>query len=346
MNKPTNSPGDEAALPVDRLTIWLNENVRGFRDPLGVQRFAGGQSNPTFKLEAVSGNYVLRRKPAGDVLPTAHAVDREFRVLSAVEKAGIPVPRVHALCTDPAVIGSMFYVMDLVPGRVFWDPRLTDLSPQERSQIFDSMNGTLAAIHNLDPDAIGLGDFGPRQSYLARQITRWTKQYRAAETTPNDAMERLIEWLPKHAPSEGELRIVHGDYRLDNVVIHPTEPRIVAVLDWELATLGNPIADFAYHAMTWRIPPALFRGLAGVDFDNSGIPDEQTYLTKYMQRRNVNPPDNWHFYIVLSLFRIASILQGIAKRAADGTAANADASEVGSKAGPLAALAWQLASRL
>jgi aminoglycoside phosphotransferase (APT) family kinase protein len=280
------------------------------------------------------------------VLPTAHAVDREFRVLSAVGQVGIPVPHVHALCTDSTIIGSMFYVMDLVQGRGFWDPRLPDLSPRDRGRSFDSMNQVLAAIHNLDPDAIGLGDFGPRQSYLARQVSRWTKQYRAVETTANDAMERLIEWLPKHLPSEGELHVVHGDYRLDNVLIHPTEPRIVAVLDWELATLGNPIADFAYHAMTWRIPPFLFRGLAGVDFVNLGIPDEPEYLAKYFERRGSKAPDNWDFYIVLSLFRIASILQGIAKRAADGTAANADAKEVGSKARPLAALAWQWAETI
>jgi aminoglycoside phosphotransferase (APT) family kinase protein len=346
MDKPANSPSSEATLPLDRLTVWLNENVRGFRGPLHVQRFAGGQSNPTFKLQAASGDYVLRRKPAGDVLPTAHAVDREFRVLSAVGRAGIPVPRVHALCTNSAVIGNMFYVMDLVPGRVFWDPRLPDLSAADRDRIFDSMNEALAAIHNLDPDSIGLCDFGPRQSYLSRQVARWTKQYRAAETTANYAMERLIDWLPRHLPSEGELRVVHGDYRLDNVLIHPTEPRVVAVLDWELATLGNPIADFAYHAMTWRIPPLLFRGLAGVDFANLGIPDERKYLAKYFERRGTKAPDNWDFYIVLSLFRIASILQGIAKRAADGTAANEDAKEVGSKAEPLAVLAWQWASCL
>jgi aminoglycoside phosphotransferase (APT) family kinase protein len=346
MNIPANSLENNSDLPVDRLTVWLNENVAGFRGPLQLKRFAGGQSNPTYKIEAASGDYVLRRKPIGNVLPTAHAVDREFRVLSAVGQAGVPVPRVHAICTDFAILGSLFYVMDFVPGRTFWDPRVPELSPEDRSRLFDSMNRVIAAIHDLDPESVGLADFGPQHSYLARQVSRWTKQYRAAEATVNDSMEKLIEWLPKNLPSEGELRVVHGDYRLDNVLVHPIEPRIVAVLDWERATLGNPIADFAYHAMTWRIPPLLFRGLAGVDFANLGIPDEPKYVAKYFERRNGKAPDNWDFYIVLSLFRIASILQGIAKRAADGTSANADANEVGSKARPLANLAWQWASRL
>ncbi|MGY8632030.1 phosphotransferase [Bradyrhizobium sp. 14AA] len=346
MNSPLTSSGSGGPLPLDRLTDWLCGNLDGFRGPLRVERFAGGQSNPTFKLEAASGNYVLRRKPAGDVLPTAHAVDREFRVLGAVGRAGIPVPRVHALCTNPEVLGSMFYVMDWIPGRVFWDPQLPGLGARDRGHIFDSMNSVISAIHSLDPDAIELGDFGPRQGYLARQVTRWTKQYRASETTPNEAMEQLIRWLPSHLPNEGELRVVHGDYRLDNVLIHPTEPRIVAVLDWELATLGDPLADFAYHAMTWRIPPKLFRGLADVDFAGLRIPDERQYLTNYVERRGVKAPSNWDFYIVLGLFRLASILQGIAKRAIDGTAANADAGDLGGKALPLAELAWRLASRL
>ena len=346
INEPAASTGSDSPLPVDRLTDWLNDNLPGFRGPLRVERFSGGQSNPTFRLDSASGSYVLRCKPTGNVLPTAHAVDREFRVLGAVGRAGVPVPHVHVLCADPAIIGSMFYLMDRVPGRVFWDPRLSDMSVRDRGHIFGSMNRVIAAIHNLDPDLIGLGDFGPRQAYLTRQVTRWTKQYRSAETTPNEAMEQLIEWLPKHLPSEGELRVVHGDYRLDNVMIHPTEPRIVAVLDWELSTLGDPIADFAYHAMTWRIPPALFRGLAGIDFADLGIPAERQYLTQYVECRGIKAPENWDFYIVLSLFRIASILQGIAKRALDGTAANTDAVDVGSRAAPLATLAWQLASRL
>ncbi|TWH01166.1 aminoglycoside phosphotransferase (APT) family kinase protein [Mesorhizobium sp. J18] len=327
----------------DRLEAWLRQHVEGYRGPLRIERFAGGQSNPTFKLCAASGDYVLRRKPVGNVLPSAHAVDREFRVLSALAGTGVPVPRVHALCTDDAVIGSMFYVMDLVPGRVFWDPRLPELSKEERGAIFDSMNDTIAKIHALDPDALGLADYGRKGAYLERQVARWSKQYRASETVPNPAMDKLIEWLPQHLPPEGETRIVHGDYRLDNLLIHPQEPRVVAVLDWELSTLGDPMADFAYHAMTWRIASELFRGLAGIDFARLGIPDEQSYLDAYLRRVGLGRPEHWEFYLVLSMFRIAAILQGIARRAIDGTAADANAKAVGAKAVPLSELAWKVA---
>jgi aminoglycoside phosphotransferase (APT) family kinase protein len=346
MDECGNSATTTKALPVERLNAWLCANLPAYRGPVSVEPFAGGRSNPTYRMKAASGEYVLRRKPVGQILPSAHAVDREFRVLGAVRAAGIPVPRVHVLCTDATVIGSMFYVMDFVPGRVFCDPRLPDLSREERTAIFSSMNTVIAAIHDLDPDAIGLADFGPRSAYLVRQVTRWTKQYRAAETNHIQAMEKLIEWLPKHIPAEGELRLVHGDCRLDNVLIHPTEPRIVAVLDWELATLGNPIADFAYHTMSWRIAPELFRGLAGIDFAGKGIPDESAYVSSYLANRRLARPAQWEFYIVLSLFRIAPILQGIAKRATDGTAANADAKDVGRKPLPLSELAWELASRV
>jgi aminoglycoside phosphotransferase (APT) family kinase protein len=333
---PTGLPGTE------RLVAWLSAHVPGFRPPLRLERVAGGQSNPTFKLFAASGDYVLRSKPVGDVLPSAHAVDREFRVLQALAGSGVPLPRVHALCSDESVMGSMFYVMDFVPGRVFWDPRLPELPPAERAAIFDSMNATIARIHSLDPVAIGLGDFGRPGSYLERQVARWTKQYRASETSHNLAMERLIEWLPAHLPEAGPTRLVHGDYRLDNLIIHPTEPRVVAVLDWELSTLGDPVADFAYHMMTWRIAPDLFRGLAGTDFAAAGIPDERRYLELYLERTGLPEPADWEFYLVLSLFRVAAIIQGIAKRALDGTAANADAVVVGAKARPLSDLAWTL----
>ncbi|MFC6761488.1 phosphotransferase family protein [Sulfitobacter porphyrae] len=244
----------------DALTAWMQENVTRFSGTPVLSKFEGGQSNPTFRVTSDSGAYVLRRKPMGPVLPSAHAVDREFRVLSAMAAANIPVPRVRALCLDESVIGSNFYIMDLVPGRVFWDPRLPDLSTQERAGIFDSMNETIARIHSLDPDTIGLGDFGRKDDYLTRQVSRWTRQYEAARMDPNDAMERLIEWLPRHIPPEHPARVVHGDYRLDNVLVHPQEPHVSAVLDWELSTIGNPIADFAYHLMTWRIAPDLFRG--------------------------------------------------------------------------------------
>ena len=338
--------GDRQSLDAARLSTWLEANVPGFRGPLTIDRFKGGQSNPTYLLSSPSGDYVLRRKPAGDVLPTAHAVDREFRVLKAVEGTGVPVPHVHALCTDDSVIGSMFYVMDRVPGRVFWDPRLEELSKRERGAIFDSMNETIARIHALDPVAIGLGNYGRHGGYVERQVRRWSKQYRASETGPNVAMEALMGWLPEHMPAEGETRLVHGDYRLDNLLVHPVEPRVVAVLDWELSTLGDPTADFAYHMMSWRLAPALFRGLAGVDFAAAGIPDEESYLQSYLARTGRPRPDNWGFHIVLSLFRIAAILQGIARRAIDGTASDPDAAAVGAKAVPISQLAWSIAENI
>jgi aminoglycoside phosphotransferase (APT) family kinase protein len=328
---------------LDRLSDWLSANIAGFAGPVRLERVAGGQSNPTFRLHAASGDYVLRSKPQGEVLPSAHAVDREFRVLEALAGSGVPVPPVHALCRDDQVFGSMFYVMDLVPGRVFWDPRLPELTPQERSAIFDSMNETIARIHTLDPVALGLGDFGRTGAYVQRQVGRWTKQYRASEIEPNEAMERLIDWLPRHMPEDGDTRLIHGDYRIDNLIIHPTEPRVAAVLDWELSTLWDPIADLAYQLMSWRFPPDLFRGLAGTDFRAAGIPDEDEYLAAYLARTGVAKPVHWEFYIVLSMFRIAAILQGIAKRAVDGTAANADAEEVGAKARPISELAWSIA---
>jgi aminoglycoside phosphotransferase (APT) family kinase protein len=326
-----------------RLNEWLEAHVEGYRGPTRIEKFADGQSNPTFRLSAKSGEYVLRRKPMGNVLPSAHAVDREFRVLNALAATDVPIARVHALCTDSDVIGSMFYVMDLVPGRVFWDPRLPELAPDERTSLFDSMNETVARIHSLDPDALDLNDYGRKGGYLERQVARWSKQYVASQTVPNPAMDSLMEWLPRHLPEESETRIVHGDLRLDNLIIHPTEPRVVAVLDWELSTLGDPIADFAYHVMTWRIPPDLFRGLAGVDFAAAGIPDEDAYLGAYLRRVGRPRPAQWEFFLVLSLFRIAAILQGIAKRSIDGSASSANAAEVGAKAVPLSQLAWELA---
>jgi aminoglycoside phosphotransferase (APT) family kinase protein len=335
-------PFDDAAA-LDRLSGWLALNIAGFAGPVRLKRVAGGQSNPTFRLHAASGEYVLRSKPRGDVLPSAHAVDREFRVLEALAGSGVPIPRVHALCRDESVFGSMFYVMDFVAGRVFWDPRLPELARHERSAIFDSMNETIARIHSLNPVALGLGDFGRTGAYVQRQVGRWTKQYRASEIEPNEAMERLIDWLPRHLPEDGETRLIHGDYRIDNLIIHPTQPRVVAVLDWELSTLGDPIADLAYQLMSWRFPPDLFRGLAGIDFQAAGIPDEHTYLAAYLERTGVAKPADWEFFIVLSMFRIAAILQGIAKRAVDGTASNPDAAVVGAKAKPISELAWSIA---
>lgn len=329
-----------------RLADWMQANVEGYTGPLTVEQFKGGQSNPTYKLTTPSRSYVLRRKPPGTLLPSAHAVDREYRVLAALAETDVPVARVHALCEDEQVIGSVFYVMDFVEGRVFWDQRLPELSRAERAALFDSMNETIARLHRVDPQAVGLGDFGRPGNYMARQVARWSKQYRASETEELPSMNALIDWLPRHLPPEGGTRIVHGDYRMDNLIVHPTEPRVVAVLDWELSTLGDPLADFAYHAMSWRIAPDLFRGLAGVDFAALGIPTEAEYLAAYCRRMGLPEVEQWDFYIVFSLFRIAAILQGIAKRALDGTAASAQAVEVGRKARPLADLAWSFARHL
>jgi aminoglycoside phosphotransferase (APT) family kinase protein len=329
-----------------RLERWLAANVVGFRGPFHSSPFTGGQSNPTYKLTAASGTYVLRRKPPGPLLPSAHAVDREFRVTSALRETGVPVARAHALCEDPSVIGSMFYVMDFVDGRVFFDPRLPELSRSDRAALFDSMNATIARLHRVDPNAVGLTDFGRAGNYMGRQISRWSKQYRASETEDMPSMNALIDWLPRHLPAEGETRVVHGDYRLDNLIVHPTEPRVIAVLDWELSTLGDPVADFAYHMMVWRIAPELFRGLAGIDFEKLGIPDEAPYLATYCRRTERATIAAWEYYLVFNLFRIAAILQGIAKRALDGTAADPGAAELGRRARPLADQAWELARRI
>jgi aminoglycoside phosphotransferase (APT) family kinase protein len=333
-------------LPLDRLEAWLRGHVEGFKAPMAAERFSGGQSNPTYKLAAASGDYVLRRKPPGPLLPSAHAVDREFRVMRALAETAVPVPHVHVLCEDDAVIGSAFYVMEHLDGRIFWDQRLAGIAPSDRAATFDSMNAVIAALHNVDYEAVGLGDFGRPGNYMARQIARWSRQYRASETEPIAAMDSLIDWLPQHLPAEAQPAIVHGDYRMDNLVFHKTEPRVIGVLDWELSTIGDPLADFAYHALTWRVTPELFRGLAGVDFAALRIPDEPAYVAAYCFRTGRKAIPGWEFYMVYSLFRIAAILQGIAKRAIDGTAASADAAEQGRLARPLAEQAWALARSL
>ena len=335
-------------LPLDRLEPWLRDQVAGFRGPVAARRFAGGQSNPTYRLTAASGDYVLRRKPPGPLLPSAHAVDREFRVMRALADTAVPVPRVDALCEDDAVIGSAFYVMEFLDGRIFWEQHLPEVAPAERGMMFDSMNAVIAALHSVDYAAVGLGDFGRPGNYMGRQIARWSRQYRASETEKIAAMDRLIDWLPLHLPQEGAPSIVHGDYRMDNLVFHKTEPRVIGVLDWELSTIGDPLADFAYHVMTWRVTPELFRGLAGIDFAASGIPDEAAYVASYCRRtgRTAIPKSTWEFYMVYSLFRIAAIVQGIAKRALDGTAASHEAGEFGRLARPMAEQAWALAETL
>jgi aminoglycoside phosphotransferase (APT) family kinase protein len=325
------------------LESYLRENIPDFEGPLLVEQFKGGQSNPTFLLRAGSRTYVMRRKPPGKLLPSAHAVDREYRVITALAKTGVPVPKTYLLCTDEAIAGTMFYVMEHVEGRVLWDPLLPGMSPDERRAIFAEMNRVIATLHKVDYNAVGLGDYGKPGNYFARQIDRWSKQYQASETEPIQAMDRLIEWLPRNIPSNEATSIVHGDYRLDNVIFHPTEPRILAVLDWELSTLGHPMADFAYHAMAWRLSPTEFRGLRGADLAALGIPTEAEYLDMYLRNTGSSRPmrKDWEFYIVFNLFRAAAIFQGVMARAVAGNASSARAVETGKRARPTAEFAWK-----
>jgi len=322
------------------LAAWMRQHVAAFDGDIRVEQFKGGQSNPTFLIAAGGRHYVMRRKPPGDLLPSAHAVDREFRVITALANTDVPVAKGHALCEDTSVIGSMFYVMDHVEGRILWDPKLPGMTRDERGAIYDEMNRVMAALHRVDPSAIGLDGYGRPGAYIERQVARWTKQYKAAETETIDAVDRLIDWLPRHMPAEGETRIVHGDYRLDNVIFHPTEPRILAVLDWELSTLGDPLVDFAYHCMTWRMSAeGNSRGLAGTDLVALG------YLERTGRPTAVSERD-WTYYLVFNMFRLVGILQGIAKRAQLGNASNATAVETGKRARPLAEQAWALARTL
>ena len=333
-------------LPLARLEAWMRDRIGGFRGPLAAEQFEGGQSNPTYKLRSGAGSYVLRSKPLGQLLPSAHAVDREYRVMRALSGTEVPVPEVHALCEDDSVIGRAFYVMEFLDGRIFWDPRLPGLSRAERKAMFESMNTVITALHSVDHVKVGLAEFGRPGNYMARQIARWSRQYQASETEKQPAMDRLIEWLPRHLPPEGASRIVHGDYRIDNLIFHPTEPRVIGVLDWELSTIGDPLADFAYHAMAWRVTPELFRGLAGVDLAALGVPTEDEYVAAYGERTDHGRTADWEFYMVYSLFRLAAIMQGIAKRAIDGTAASPEAVELGRRARPVGDQAWTLARSL
>ena len=335
-----------ADIDTSPLERWLDQHVPGYRGPSALVAVVGGVSNPTFRLDAASGRYVLRRKPMGVLLASAHAVEREFRVLRALADSAVPVPHAHALCEDDGVIGSAFYVMDHIDGRTLHDATLPGMTATERGAVYASMNETIAALHGIDPDSVGLDDFGRPSHYLARQVARWTKQYRASETTPIAAMDALIDWLPHHIPAFEATAIVHGDFRLDNLLLHPTEPRVVAVLDWELSTLGHPLADFAYHVMAWRLTPGLFRGVAGADLSMLGIPDEAAYVAAYCARTGQPVPADCDVYMVFGLFRIAAIMQGVLKRALDGTAASPEALDVGARARPVAELAWELARGL
>ena len=336
------------AIDGERLAAWLAPNVAPLDGPLEIAQFKGGQSNPTYLLAAGRQRYVLRRKPPGKLLPSAHAVDREFRVIRALAATDVPVAKALALCEDDAVIGTAFYVMEYVSGRVLWDPQLPDRAPAERALVHDEINRVIAALHRVDYVAAGLGDYGRPGEYIARQVARWSKQYQASETEKIDAMDRLIDWLPQNIPAGDETRIVHGDYRIDNVIFHPTEPRILAVLDWELSTLGHPLADFGYHCMVWRIPPGTFRGLGGLDLAALGIPSERDYVAAYCRRtgRDGIEPRDWEYYMAYNMFRIAAIAQGVMARALQGNASSAQALETGRAARPLAELAWRQVERL
>jgi aminoglycoside phosphotransferase (APT) family kinase protein len=326
------------------LERYLGAQLAGFRAPLTVEQFRGGQSNPTFLLSAGDGaKYVLRRKPAGVLLPSAHAVDREFRILRALHGSAVPVAQPLILCSDESIIGTMFYVMSYAAGRNFWDPTLPGMAAAERAAIYDEMNRVMAALHSLDYLALGLADYGRPGSYLARQIARWSKQYRASQTSRSEAMENLIAWLPEHIPPGEQTALVHGDYRMDNMIFRNEAPEVLAVVDWELSTLGHPLADFAYHVMLWRVESGEIRGLKGVDLAALGIPTEAQYVAAYCRRTGRGPiePRAWEFYMAYNLFRIASIRFGIMKRVLDGTAASRHAREAGERAEPTAELAWQ-----
>ena len=321
---------------------WCARNVEGFAGPLTVSQFQGGQSNPTFLLETPARRYVLRKKPPGELLASAHQVDREYRVMKALAGTPVPVPHMYALCEDDGVIGTAFYVMEHLRGRVFRDPTLPDMSPDERAVIYDEMNRVLAELHKVDFEAVGLGDFGRPGNYFERQIARWIKQYRAAETESIPAMERLIAWLPDHIPDEPSVSIAHGDYRLENTMFHPTEPRMIAVLDWELSTIGHPLADLGYNAMLYHIESPSMGTLTHVDFEASGIPREADYVAAYCRRTGRNGIDDWPFYVGFSIFRLAAIAQGVYKRGLDGIASSERAMEYGNTARLLADAAWDI----
>ena len=333
---------------VARLEDYMASHVESFRGPLRVSQFKGGQSNPTYLLEAESGKYVLRRKPPGKLLASAHAVDREFRVISALYAADFPVPRPYLLCKDDEIIGTMFFIMEYVDGRIFWELDLPDLDSSERAALYDNVNETIARLHNFDYDALGLADYGKPGNYFARQISRWTGQYRASETARIRSMDALIDWLPANIPQDESAAIVHGDFRLDNMIVHPNEPRVIAVLDWELSTIGHPLADFTYHLMAWQMPEIGIgsTGLLDKDLDALGLPDEDTYTARYCERtgRSDGIPHR-SFYSAFNFFRLAAILQGIAGRVRDGTAASAHAGQAAKAVTPLAALGWQHATR-
>ena len=339
-----------AALQIDadRLAGYLTRHLPDIGAPLTVRQFKGGQSNPTYLIAAPARRLVLRRKPPGKLLPSAHAVDREYRVLEALSRQNFPVATPLLYCADEAVIGTPFYVMDFVDGRVFWEPAMPQSQPAERAAVYDAMNATLARLHGFDPAALGLADFGRGENYVARQVVRWSTQYRASQTETIDAMEQLIDWLPRHLPPPAPVRLVHGDYRLDNLIIAAGAPRVLAVLDWELSTLGDPLADFAYHLMQWDMPQSEsgfgVGTLAGLDLGALGIPARTAYVDSYVARTGLDPRPALPTYLAYNFFRLAAILQGIVGRVRDGTATNENAAAMALMVRPLADKAWAFAN--
>ena len=330
------------SLDIPALERYLATHVADFKGPLTVEQFKGGQSNPTFKLITPQRCYVMRCKPGpvAKLLPSAHAIEREYRVMHALRDTDVPVATMICLCEDESIIGRAFFVMEFVDGRVIWEQGMPDSNPAERTAVYAELNRIMAAMHSLDINALGLADFGRPGNYFERQISRWTKQYRASETESIAAMDQLIEWLPKNIPAGDETSLVHGDFRLDNVIFHPTKPKVLAVLDWELSTIGHPLADFSYHCMGWHIAPGQFRGMAGLDHTALGLPTEAQYIASYCQRTGRSHIANWDFYIAYNLFRLSGILQGIMKRVVDGTAASEQAASAGKRARMLAELGW------
>ncbi len=351
----TRPMAESHAFDIATLERHLLQHLPGFAGPLAVSQFKGGQSNPTYKLSTPGRDYVMRTKPgpAAKLLPSAHAIEREFRVMQALAGSAVPVAQMILLCEDETVIGRAFYVMQCVEGRVLWEQSLPGMQPAERGAIYDEMNRVIAALHRVDVNAVGLADFGKPGNYFDRQIGRWSKQYLASVTEPIGEMHQLIDWLPAHIPASArdaaQVGIVHGDFRLDNLIFDATAPRVKAVLDWELSTLGHPLADFSYHCMAWHIPPGTFRGIGGLDHAALGIPSEAEYVRRYCERTGRPDPQalmaDWDFYLAYNLFRLASITQGIAKRVVDGIASSAQARATGASTRPLAEMAWRFAQR-
>ena len=351
----TRAVSAQHAIDVDALSAWLEKNLEGFAGPLTLEMFKGGQSNPTYKLLTPGQSYVMRAKPGpvAKLLPSAHAVEREFAVMSGLHGTDVPVARMYCLCEDESIIGRAFYVMEFMQGRVLWDQALPGMSNTERGEIYNEMNRVIAALHTVDYAERGLAGYGKPGNYFERQIGRWSRQYVASITQPIPEMDQLMEWLPAHIPAsardESKTSIVHGDFRLDNLMFHPTEPRVLAVLDWELSTLGHPLADFSYHCMAWHIPPGSFRGIGGLDVASLGIPTEAEYIRLYCDRTGLATPEelkaDWNFYLAYNLFRLAAILQGIAKRVEAGTASSAQAVSSAAGARPLAQMGWKFAQQ-